>query len=72
VSVVALTGGGLLVLEHVGTGGATGQPSKVQTNARPTTTLRTTSTTITPPQHCGNGLGIDNPKNKHCRPASGA
>ena len=30
VTVVALSAGGLLVLEHVGTGAATGQPSRVE------------------------------------------
>src|SRR5258706_682398 len=37
VTTVALAGGGLLVLEHVGTGAATGKPSQ-ESNARHTTT----------------------------------
>ncbi len=69
---VALAGGGLLVFEHVGTGAATGQPSQVQANTpQPTATANSRTTTSTP-RHCVNGLGLDNPKNKHCRPASGA
>jgi hypothetical protein len=40
VTTVALAGGGLLVLEHVGTGAATGKPSQ-ESNARRTTTSST-------------------------------
>jgi hypothetical protein len=141
VSAVALAGGGLLVLEHVGTGAATGQPSRVESNTRHTTITphavfvckyvdepgvaerlqtgqnpidvdvaaipedpvvigsffadsqgrsfvlafdtgqpdpsvsacpTTPSTTTSTPRHCTNSLGLDNPTNKHCRPASGA
>jgi hypothetical protein len=69
VSAIALAGGGLLIFEHVGTGAATGQPSQIRPNARPTTT--TAHGTPSTPRHCTDGLGADTPQNKHCRPASG-
>jgi hypothetical protein len=71
VTAVGLAGGGLLVLEHVGTGGATGQPSHVPPNARPAATSAHSNTGTSVPNHCTDGRGRDNEKNKHCRTASG-
>jgi hypothetical protein len=49
--VAGLSGGGLLVLEHVGTGGATGQPSQPSTGiSAPDPQVKPTSTK--PPKLC--------------------
>jgi len=63
VTVAGLSGGGLLVLEHVGTGGATGQPSQpAVTSALDPLSKPNTSTSS--PRQCGTKQ-----KNKHCIPS---
>jgi hypothetical protein len=68
VTVAGLSGGGLLVFEHVGTGGTTGQPPRVRpkadTSAPAAQGKPATSTSM--PRHCLDGLGSDSEQNKHC------
>lgn len=66
----ALAVTGLLALEH---DGASPRVDPVPAaNARPTSTVRTstTSSSTTLPPHCGDPFGSDKNQNKHCRPPS--
>ena len=81
VTVVALSAGGLLVLEHVGTGAATGQPSQVEKTHKAEHHGDKGEHDGDKGEHggdkgehdghCNDGHGKDRHKNKHCRPASG-